>query len=158
MSEMKDRLKELRKTLNLKQREVAERLDVAVSVVGGWEAGVQAIPSTRIYQLCKEYNVRREWLETGVGEMFEPEATFEEKLANAASALFDGLSIAENRRAQGDERKSRNQTATAQKGRELPRRLLPPRRQPAKRDRRPERVIRNRRAEAWNPSSRRLKE
>jgi transcriptional regulator with XRE-family HTH domain len=92
MSEMKDRLKELRKTLNLKQREVAERLDVAVSVVGGWEAGVQAIPSTRIYQLCKEYNVRREWLETGVGEMFEPEATFEEKLANAASALFDGLS------------------------------------------------------------------
>jgi transcriptional regulator with XRE-family HTH domain len=29
MSEMKDRLKELRKTLNLKQREVAERLDVA---------------------------------------------------------------------------------------------------------------------------------
>ena len=92
MSEMKDRLKELRKTLNLKQREVAENLGVTVSVVGGWEAGVQAIPSTRIYQLCKEYNVRREWLETGVGEMFEPEATFEEKLANAASALFDELS------------------------------------------------------------------
>jgi transcriptional regulator with XRE-family HTH domain len=71
MSEMKDRLKELRKTLNLKQREVAERLDVDVSLVGAWETAKQAIPSTRIYQLCKEYNVRREWLETGVGEMFE---------------------------------------------------------------------------------------
>ena len=92
MSEMKDRLKELRKALNLKQREVAERLGVKVSNVGAWEAGMFAIPSTRIYQLCKEYNVRREWLETGEGEMFEPEATFEEKLANAASALFDELS------------------------------------------------------------------
>ena len=96
--EIKDRLKALRKAIGerekrkITQREVAEKLGVAVSVVGGWEAGVQAIPSTRIYQLCKEYNVRREWLETGEGEMFEPEATFEEKLANAASALFDELS------------------------------------------------------------------
>ena len=92
MSEMKDRLKELRKTLDVKQREVAERLGVAVGVVGTWESGGSPIPRARIYQLCKEYNVRREWLETGVGEMFEPEATFEEKLANAASALFDELS------------------------------------------------------------------
>lgn len=92
MSEMKDRLKELRKALGLKQREIAEKLGVKVNVVGGWESGLQSIPSTRIYQLCHEYNVRREWLETGVGEMFQPEATFEEKLANAASALFDELS------------------------------------------------------------------
>lgn len=92
MSEMKDRLKELRKTLNLKQREVAERLGVNTGVIGTWESGGSPIPRARIYQLCHEYNVRREWLETGVGEMFEPEATFEEKLANAASALFDELS------------------------------------------------------------------
>jgi len=71
MSEMKDRLKELRKALNIKQREVAERLGVAVGVVGTWESGGSPIPRARIYQLCKEYNVRREWLETGVGEMFE---------------------------------------------------------------------------------------
>ena len=90
--EIKDRLKALRSALNLKQREVAERLGLDVGAIGNWEAGTRAIPSTRIYQLCKEYNVRREWLETGVGEMFEPEATFEEKLANAASALFDELS------------------------------------------------------------------
>ena len=74
MSEMKDRLKELRKTLNLKQREVAEKLGVPVGNVGAWEAGMRDVPATRIYQLCHEYNVRREWLETGEGEMFEPKA------------------------------------------------------------------------------------
>ena len=69
---MKERLKELRKALNLKQREMAERLGVTVSLVGVWESGVQPISAPRIYQICKEFRVRREWLEKGVGEMFEP--------------------------------------------------------------------------------------
>ena len=79
---MKDRLKELRKALGIKQRELAERLGVKVSLIGNWEIGKQTIPQTRIYQICKEYNVRREWLETGEGEMFEPLrfATFEEQI------------------------------------------------------------------------------
>ena len=92
MSEMKDRLKELRKVLDIKQREVAEKINVSVGLVGRWEAGLQPVPEHNVYRICKEFGVRREWLETGVGEMFEPEATFEEKLANAASALFDELS------------------------------------------------------------------
>ena len=92
MSEMKDRLKELRKVLDIKQREVAEKINVSVGLVGRWEAGLQPVPEQNVYRICKEFGVRREWLETGVGEMFEPEATFEEKLANAASALFDELS------------------------------------------------------------------
>ena len=91
MSEMKDRLKELRKVLDIKQREVAERLGVAVGVVGTWESGGSPIPRARIYQLCKEYNVRREWLETGVGEMFEPEKTREQQLDDAIDLLFNGL-------------------------------------------------------------------
>ena len=69
---MKDRLKELRKKLGLKQRDIAERLGVDTGSVGQWESGIRLIPKTRIYQLCKEYNVNRHWLETGEGEMFEP--------------------------------------------------------------------------------------
>ena len=91
MSEMKDRLKELRKTLNLKQREVAEKLEVSTGQIGIWEAGTAELPRARIYQLCKEYNVRREWLETGVGEMFEPEKTREQQLDDAIDLLFNGL-------------------------------------------------------------------
>ena len=92
MEEMKNRLKALRKALNLKQRDVAERLGVSVGLVGSWESGSNKPGEGSIYKLCHEYNVRREWLETGVGEMFEPEATLDDKLAAAASALFEALS------------------------------------------------------------------
>lgn len=69
---MNERLKTLRKTLGLKQRELAERLGVTIGLVGNWEAGSQPISKPRIYQICKEFRVRREWLEEGKGEMFEP--------------------------------------------------------------------------------------
>ena len=68
---MKDRLKQLRRILNLKQREVAERLGINVGQVGAWECGKERIPPARVYQLCKEYNVRRAWLVDGTGEIFE---------------------------------------------------------------------------------------
>ena len=87
---MKDRLKELRKALGLKQREVAERLGIKVGVVGGWECGRDKIPRARIYQLCKEYNVRREWLERGEGEMFE-RPTEADKYVMIFSEFYDSL-------------------------------------------------------------------
>lgn len=68
---MKERLKEIRKKLNLKQREMAEQLGITVGLIGQWESGVAPIPNARIYQICNEYNVRREWLENGSGDMFQ---------------------------------------------------------------------------------------
>ena len=88
---MKDRLKAIRKAKNLKQREVAERLGVTVGIVGGWECGRDAIPQTRIYQLCKEYNVRREWLERGDGEMFEPSTAKEKAQEEFITGVFERL-------------------------------------------------------------------
>jgi transcriptional regulator with XRE-family HTH domain len=69
---MNERLKELRKFFGLKQRQLAERLGVTIGLVGNWEAGSQPISKPRIYQICKEFGVRREWLEDGKGEMLEP--------------------------------------------------------------------------------------
>lgn len=69
---MKDRLKELRKALNKKQRELADDLGVSTGAIGAWEAGTSAPGDARIYQICSKFNVRREWLENGEGEMFEP--------------------------------------------------------------------------------------
>lgn len=69
---MNERLKELRKALGYKQRELAERLGVTIGLIGNWEAGSQPISDARIYQICKEFRVRREWLVDGKGEMFEP--------------------------------------------------------------------------------------
>ena len=89
---MKERLKELRKTLGLKQRELAARLGVTVGIVGGWECGRDDIPKTRIYQICKEYNVRERWLVDGEGEMFEPTADKSAQYVDWLVSLYDDLS------------------------------------------------------------------
>lgn len=92
---MKERIRTLRRILKIKQREMAERLGVSVSNVGGWEAGIAPVPRARIYQICKEYNVRREWLERGEGEIFEPEKepkSADDVLEEAAEAIFRELS------------------------------------------------------------------
>ena len=91
MSEMKDRLKELRKTLNLKQREVAEKLEVSTGQIGIWEAGTAELPRARIYQLCHEYNVRREWLETGEGEMFEEKGKVDLKDVDDKTIYYEAM-------------------------------------------------------------------
>ena len=90
---MNTRLKALRKALGLKQREIAARLEVTVGTIGQWEAGVTPLPRARIYQICKEYGVRRDYLEKGVGAMFEDNGppTEEEKLRESALALFNAL-------------------------------------------------------------------
>ena len=91
---MKERLKAFRKALGLKQREIAARLGVTVGTVGQWESGISSIPSPRLYQLCNEYGVSRQWLETGAGEMFAVQGTRDpsDVLREAATALFNELS------------------------------------------------------------------
>ena len=92
---MKNRLKQLRKTLNLKQREFAEKIGVTTGVVGGWESGSNKPGDARIDKICYTFKVRRDWLENGNGEMFEPEAepkTPDDILRDAALALFRELS------------------------------------------------------------------
>ena len=85
------RLKELRKRLGLKQRDVAERLEMDTGTVGKWEAAMQRIPKTRLYQLCNEYNVSRDWLERGEGEMFVPVEESETDFAETMYSMFNAL-------------------------------------------------------------------
>ena len=68
---MQERLKEIRKKLGLKQRELAEKLEVSVGMIGGWESGVSIPSKTRIYQICNMFGVNENWLKTGAGEMMK---------------------------------------------------------------------------------------
>lgn len=91
---MKERLRLLRKELKLTQAEFSARLGAKPSLVGVWESGAQPIPDVRVYQICKEFNVRREWLETGVGEMFEAPAcpaSFEDQVVAMYLTLPEDL-------------------------------------------------------------------
>ena len=84
---MKDRLKQVRETLGLKQREIADRLGVTVSAYGAWESGRDNIPDARLYMLCQEFGISRNWLETGDGDMFGDNQNMKDRLKIARLAL-----------------------------------------------------------------------
>lgn len=71
---MKDRLKKLRKALDLTQTEFAERIGTVQNTITGYESGRRNPSGPVISAICKEFNVNREWLVSGVGEMFAPDA------------------------------------------------------------------------------------
>lgn len=69
---MNERIKKLRKMLDLTQQEFADRLGVKRNTVGQWECGINNVTDATIVFLCKEFNVNEEWLRNGTGEMFLP--------------------------------------------------------------------------------------
>lgn len=86
---MKDRIKEVRKTLGLTQQAMADQLCLKRNTVGAYEIGA-VIPSDRtISDICRIYNVDEVWLRTGVGEMFRPRSREEEIAAFFGDVLSD---------------------------------------------------------------------
>ena len=67
---MKNRIKEIRKELGLTQIEFGKRIQISGVSVSTAESGKTKPDNQTIELICREYNVNREWLETGVGEMF----------------------------------------------------------------------------------------
>lgn len=93
---MKERLKELRKILHLTQRELAEKIEVNISQISDWERGRFTLSPARIAQICAALHVRREWFETGEGDVLEPQRlgkrTRDEILADAFEMIYSELS------------------------------------------------------------------
>ena len=69
---MKERIKKIRKELDLTQQKFADKLGVKRNTVGQWECGINAITDQVITSICREFNVNESWLRTGTGEMFNP--------------------------------------------------------------------------------------
>lgn len=81
---MVNRIKAVRESLKLSQREFGERLGVSRDVISNIEYGRVQPKALLLKHICRLYRVNRHWLETGDGEMFEesPEETgkFDEAL------------------------------------------------------------------------------
>ena len=73
--EIKERLKEIRKELHITQQEFADRLGVKRNTVATYETGKSNPSDSAVSLICREFNVREEWLRTGEGEMFKPKPT-----------------------------------------------------------------------------------
>lgn len=78
-----DRIKDLRKELNLKQSDFANKIGIKQAAISAIEKGIRNVTDRIINDICREFNVNEEWLRNGTGEMFAP--TFNDKLDQLAS-------------------------------------------------------------------------
>lgn len=67
---MKERMKKLRKTLDLTQQEFADRIGIKRNSYANYETGRNTPIDAIIVSICREFNVNEEWLRNGTGEMF----------------------------------------------------------------------------------------
>jgi hypothetical protein len=69
---MNERLKKLRKTLDLTQQKFGERIGVKGNTIAQYELGRNDPIDAVVNLICREFNVNEEWLRTGEGDMFLP--------------------------------------------------------------------------------------
>ena len=70
MSDIGQRIKQLREKLGLSQREFAEKIGKSRIGVAQWEAGKRTPDESTLKLIAKEFGVSEEWLKTGEGEVF----------------------------------------------------------------------------------------
>ena len=65
-----ERLKKVRKALDLTQQRFADRLGMKQNTIATYEMNRTNPSEPAIKSICREFNVNEEWLRTGSGEMF----------------------------------------------------------------------------------------
>lgn len=78
---MKDRIKKIRKELDLTQQKFAKKIGVKQNTVAQYEMGRNVPIDSVISLICREFNVNEHWLRDGTGEMFI-EQTRDEQIAS----------------------------------------------------------------------------
>lgn len=87
MSDIYDRIKEIRKAKGLTQTAFGERLNVTRDVISNIEQKRVPIPKQLFLDsVVREYGVNYHWLETGEGEMFVDSSEF---FLNDLSKMYD---------------------------------------------------------------------
>ena len=83
---MKDRIKKIRKELDLTQQKFAEKIGVKQNTVAQYEMGRNIPIDSVISLICREFNVNEQWLRDGAGEMFI-ERTRDEQIASFVGSI-----------------------------------------------------------------------
>lgn len=90
---MNERLRKLRKELDMTQQEFADKIGIARGNIGSYEVGKSAISNAVISLICKtdfpKGRVNETWLRTGEGEMFIEASRDEQIAAFVGSILKD---------------------------------------------------------------------
>ncbi|MBS5046741.1 MAG: helix-turn-helix transcriptional regulator [Firmicutes bacterium] len=67
---MNERIKLLRKALELNQTDFGARIGVKQGTVAAYESGARVPLDSVIVSICREFGVSESWLRSGEGEMF----------------------------------------------------------------------------------------
>lgn len=78
---VKDRIKKLRKELDLTQQEFADRIGIKRGGIANYEIGRNEPADSVISLICREFHVNEHWLRDGVGDIFI-EQTMDEQIAS----------------------------------------------------------------------------
>lgn len=92
-----NRIKKLRKELDLTQQELGKRIGIKPNSISLIESGNRNASEQVILSICREFNVSEAWLRTGEGEMFV-ERSESDELAAAVERLITGESAEFKRR------------------------------------------------------------
>ena len=67
---MHERIRKLRKTLDLTQEKFADRIGIKRNTIATYESGRNEPVDSVVALICREFHVNEEWLRYGTGEMF----------------------------------------------------------------------------------------
>lgn len=70
---MNNRIKKLRKELDLTQQKFGERIGVKGNTIAQYESGRNEPIDAVITLICREFGVNEEWLRNGTGKMLAPD-------------------------------------------------------------------------------------
>lgn len=84
---MKDRIKKIRKELDLTQQAFADKIGMKQNTIAQYEMGRTKPSDAIVFSICREFNVNEVWLRTGKGEMFQ-ELTEQQKILNYSALLL----------------------------------------------------------------------
>lgn len=74
MSELCDRIKEVRKANNLTMEQFGARIGLGKSAVNKIEKGINGTTDQTIQSICREFGISESWLRTGDGPMLDDTA------------------------------------------------------------------------------------
>lgn len=86
---LNERLKKLRRTLDLTQQEFADRIGSKRNTIAKYETDTNVPSAAVISLICREFNVNENWLRTGEGDMFV-ELSRDEQIEEFIGNLLQG--------------------------------------------------------------------
>ena len=94
---MKDRIRDLRKALQMTQQEFAAKIGASRNSIASYETGARVPLDSVLTLISRTFNVNETWLRTGEGQMFN-EVTRDERIAEFVGEALNGKSDSIKRR------------------------------------------------------------